>query len=134
MGQSRDSVVANGPTSAEGPTGRWVNDGGTVIDLVCHEDGRLSGTIRFGSDGTAYKPHQLRGTCVERPGGRRGIVGTVAGWPQASSMTVLAGELGPDGATLSTSLFMAAGPGPALDWETASGGTEFRRFAGMRSA
>jgi hypothetical protein len=127
-------VFANGPTSVEGPTGRWVNDGGTVIELVCHEDGRLSGTIRFGSDGTAYKPHQLRGTCVKRPGGRRGIVGTVAGWPQPSSVTVWCGELGSDGTTLTTSLFMAAGPGPTLDWETATGGTEFRRFAGRRTA
>ncbi len=134
MGHSPDSTVGNGQTSTEGPSGRWVNEGGTVIDLVCHEDSRLSGTIRFGSDGTAYKPHQLRGTCVERPGGRRGIVGTVGGWPQPSSVTVWCGELSPDGTTLSTSLFMAAGPGPALDWDTATGGTVFRRFAGRRSA
>jgi hypothetical protein len=134
VGQGPDSKSENGQTSDLRPTGRWINDGGTVIDLMCHDDGRLSGTIRFGSDGTAYKPHHLRGTYVERPDGHSGIVGTVAGWPQASSVTVWCGELGPDGTSLVTSLFMAAGPGPALDWDTATGGTVFRRFAGQRSA
>lgn len=118
--------------SAEDPTGRWVNEGGTVIDLVSHPDGRVSGTIRFAADGTTYKPYQLRGMIVYRTEGGRGIVGTVPGWPVQTAATVWLGEFDAEGTTLSTKLLMADGPDPSVDWEAATGGTVFRRAAYRR--
>lgn len=108
-------------------SGRWVNDGGTVIGLVAHEDGRVSGRIRFGSDGNAYKPYGLRGAVVVRPDGGRGIVGTMPGWPVASGSAVWFGELDQSGATLRTKLLVAAGLVPVADFEAIMGGTVFRR-------
>lgn len=107
--------------------GRWVNDGGTAIVLVSHDDGRVSGTIRFGSDGTTYKPYHLRGTVVVRPGGGRGIVGTMPGWPLASTATVWFGELDGSGDVLSTKLLLADCSMGPIDWEAATGGGMFRR-------
>lgn len=108
-------------------SGRWANDGGTVIDLVCHGDGRVSGSIRFGSDGTAYKPYPMRGRVVVRPDGGRGIVGTIPGWPLASAATVWFAELDVEGRELSTKLLLAEGPDAPVDWEAVSGGVVFRR-------
>lgn len=107
--------------------GRWVNDGGTAIVLVPHEDGRVSGTIRFGSDGFVYKPYHLRGSVVVRPDGGRGIVGTMPGWPLASTATVWFGQLDAGGDVLSTKLLLADASVPAIDWEAATGGAVFRR-------
>lgn len=107
--------------------GRWVNDGGTTIMLVSHDDGRVSGTVRFGSDGTTYKPYHLRGTVVVRPDGGRGIVATLTGWPRASACTVWFGELAASGEVLSTKLLLADASLPAIDWETETGGAAFRR-------
>ena len=108
-------------------SGRWVNDGGTVIDLRAHPDGRVLGTVRFGGDGVTYQLFHLMGTSVERPDGNRGIVGTVAGWPQPSCVTVWCGELAVDGAVLSTKLLAAGAIAPPVDWDDATGGCDFRR-------
>ena len=116
-----------------GLSGRWLNEGGTVIALVSHDDGRVSGTIRFGCDGSAYKPYQLRGTEVVRPdGGGRGIVGTMPGWPLASALTVWFGELEAAGGRLLTKLLLADADSPAVDWETATGGSVFQRMVARR--
>lgn len=115
-------------------SGRWLNEGGTVIALVPHEDGRVSGTIRFGCDGSAYKPYVLRATEVVRPDGGRGIVGTMPGWPSVSNLTVWFGELDARGDRLSTKLLLADAAHPALDWEAATGGAVFRRLAERRTA
>ena len=120
--ESRDAFVIE---SALG--GRWVNDGGTAIVLVSHGDGRVSGTIRFGSDGTVYRPFHLRGTVVVRPGGGGGIVGTMPGWPLASTATVWFGQLDPSGEVLSTKLLLADASIPSIDWDAATGGAVFRR-------
>lgn len=114
--------------------GRWLNDGGTAIVLVSHDDGRVSGTIRFGSDGTVYKPYHLRGAVVVRPDGGRGIVGTMPGWPLASTATVWFGQLDGSGQILSTKLLLADASIPVIDWEAATGGAEFRRVALRRGA
>ncbi len=133
--QATDAESDRTAVADQDPTGRWVNDGGTVIDLVYHPDGRVSGTIRFASDGTTYKPYQLRGTVIYRAEGGRGVVGTVPGWPVQSAATVWLGELDSDGATLSTKLLMADGPDPSIDWEAATGGAVFHRATyGRRSA
>ncbi len=135
MVQAPDSESDKTSSGVLDPSGRWVNDGGTVIDLVTHPDGRVSGTIRFASDGIRYKPYQLRGTIIYRAEGRRGIVGTVPGWPVHSAATVWLGEFDSDGTTLSTKLLMADGPDPSVDWEVATGGTVFHRATyGRRSA
>ena len=106
--------------------GRWVNDGGTIIELSSHRDGRLSGTIRFGADGSAYKLYQLKGTSIVRPDGTCGIVGTLAGWPNPAVATVWFGELDPGRELLSTKLLSAA-ESFGGDWDQSNGGTEFRR-------
>ena len=133
MGQApkRESRIAC--AIEQGLSGRWLNDGGTVIALMSHDDGRVSGTIRFGCDGSTYKPYQLRGTEVVRPdGGGRGIVGTMPGWPLASTLTVWFGELDPTGTNLFTKLLVAEGCAPAIDWDAAAGGAMFRRLAARR--
>jgi hypothetical protein len=127
-----DGAASRGPipksmdrdVSAAELSGRWVNDLGTVIDLRSHADGRVSGTVKFGATGASYQLYPLKGTCVLRPDGQRGIVGTVPGWPQPSSLTVWCGELDTDGSVLSTKLLSAAGESShqALD-----GGTDFHR-------
>ena len=134
MGQTSESIesIFDEPTPDEDEDdlgGRWINEGGTVIDLRSHDDGRLSGTIRFDADGTTYKPFELRGTSVVGADGRTGIVGTVPGWPHPASVTVWCGDLDSNEGVLATSLFSAAGPAPSDDWETVTGGTAFRRSA-----
>ena len=113
-------------------SGRWVNDGGTVIDLRSHGDGRVSGTVRFADAGVTYQLFPLRGTCVERPDGQRGIVGTVPGWPQPSSMTVWCAELDTDGAVLSTKLLNTAESSTPPCCEGTCGGNDFRRAPAPR--
>lgn len=124
----RESCNAVEPALA----GRWLNDGGTAIVLVSHDDGRVSGTIRFGSDGTVYKPYHLRATVVLRPDGGRGIVGTMPGWPLASTATVWFGELDAAGDTLSTKLLLSDASLPTIDWEAETGGPVFRRAVNRR--
>jgi hypothetical protein len=124
-----ESTFAAQSSTEEDVGGRWVNDGGTVIDLRSHDDGRLSGTIRFAADGSSYKPFELRGTCVAGEDGHKRLVGTVPGWPHPSSMTVWCGDLDEAGALLDTTLLSAGGPPLEVDWETATGGTAFRRPA-----
>lgn len=126
----RESCEKVGVTSTL--AGRWINAGGTVIALVSHPDGRVSGTIRFGSDGTVYRPYYLRATVVRRPGGERGIVGTMPGWPLSSVTSVWLGELDAMGDTLSTKLLLADGAVPSIDWERATGGAVFRRMMARR--
>lgn len=106
--------------------GRWVNAGGTAIDLACHPDGRVSGIIRFASDGAAYKPYQLRGTVVVGPRGERGVVATLVGWPRPAAETVWFGALDDAAAALDTKLMFAGAPG-GTDWASAAGGSVFRR-------
>ena len=129
MSVDADGAADRGPTQTPpepnapepGLSGRWVNDIGTVIDLRSHSDGRVSGTVKFAAAaGTSYQLFPLKGTCVVRPDGHRGIVGTVPGWPQPSSVTVWCGELDSDGSVLSTKLLSAAGAPPhvGLDGET----------------
>jgi hypothetical protein len=141
MGQTSESIesVLTDPEPDDEPDdepdeddlgGRWINDGGTVIDLRSHDDGRLSGTIRFAADGTTYKPFELRGTCIVGADGRAGIVGTVPGWPHPASVTVWCGDLDPSEGVMATKLLSAAGPAPSDDWETVTGGTDFRRSVG----
>ena len=120
-------------------SGRWVNDGGTVIDLRSHADGRVSGTVKFApAAGISYQLYPLKGTCVVRPDGNRGIVGTVPGWPQPSSLMVWCGELDLEGSILSTKLLNAAGAGPDQGWDgVCGGGADFYRaqsIARRRSA
>lgn len=127
MSATADGAASRGPiptsTDHDDPadelSGRWVNGSGTVIDLRSHDDGRVSGTVKFGATGASYQLYPLKGTCVVRPDGQRGIVGTVPGWPQPSSITVWCGELDTDGAVLSTRLLSAGEPShQALDGES----------------
>jgi hypothetical protein len=99
-----------------------------VIDLRSHADGRVSGTVRFGTDGHTYKPYDMHGAFIPRPDGNQGIVGTVSGWPYPSSITVWLGEVDPGGDTLSTKLLSTAGAPPPQAWSSESG-TVFRRVA-----
>lgn len=107
--------------------GRWINDGGTVIDLHDHDDGRMTGSVRFASDGASFRPHDIRGTKVDRPDGRIGIMGTVLDWPEKATVNVWFGELDPGTGILTTRLLFASGAAPAVEWETAAGGAAFRR-------
>jgi hypothetical protein len=109
--------------------GRWVNEGGTVIDLRSHDDGRLSGTIRFAADGTRYRTFELRGTRIKGSDGHAGIVGTVPGWPHPESVTVWCGDLDSAGGILATTLLSAGDPPLPLDWDSVAGGAQFRRRA-----
>lgn len=106
------------------PTGRWVNERGTVIDLMRHPDGRVTGTVRFAADGTSYRPYEMRGTCVVRPGGRSGVVGTLLEWPSPKSVTVWCGEIDEEGIMTT---FLLAASGPSFEWAAAAGGVSFRR-------
>lgn len=112
--------------------GRWVNGAGTVIDLRTHPDGRLSGAIRLAVDRPSYKPHELRGTCVERPSGDRGIVATVPGWPSPTSAMVWCGDLAADAEELVTRVLVTGGPESRVDWLAVVGGSTFTR-AGART-
>ena len=132
MGQAPQRGSFDAVAAESALAGRWLNDGGTAIMLVLHDDGRISGTIRFGSDGTTYRPYHLRGTVVLRPDGGRGIVGTMPGWPLASASAVWFGELDSSGETLSTKLLLADASIPAIDWETETGGAVFHRPAVRR--
>ena len=120
---------ADGAAHATGSdlSGRWVNDEGTVIDLRSHDDGRVSGTVKFAAAGLSHRLFPLRGTSVVRPDGHRGIVGTVPGWPQPSSLMVWCGELDEEGSILSTRLLNAADTPSDREWDGACGGTDFYR-------
>lgn len=132
MSNRADGAASRGPLSETGDhddsgvelCGRWVNGSGTVIDLRSHGDGRVSGTVKFAATDASYQLYPLKGTCVVRPDGQRGIVGTVPGWPQPSSLTVWCGELDDDGSVLSTKLLSAAGE---MSHRTLDGETEFHR-------
>lgn len=108
--------------------GHWINDAGTVIELLAHDDGRVSGSIRFGADGHYYRPHAFRGTSVTRPGSREGVVGTILDWPIAEATVVWCGEVDDRGQMLSTYLLTASGPGGPGEWTAAAGGGAFRRM------
>lgn len=127
MGQAAHAAVVPSESGDGELDGRWINDGGTVIDLRSHRDGRLSGTIRFASDGNTYRPFELRGTCMTRPDGHRGLVGTVSGWPHAGAITVWCGDLDPVDDVLATRLLMTGGISPITDWEASTGGPAFYR-------
>lgn len=122
-----DATAIGTDLSGRWVNGRWVNDGGTVIDLRSHDDGRVSGTVKFGAVGLSYQLFPLRGTCVIRPGGQRGIVGTVPGWPKPSSLIVWCGELDTEGSVLSTKLLSAGVEQPHAEWDGVCGGSEFHR-------
>lgn len=128
MGQNVEnrSCVARVGSAVDG---RWVNPSGTVIDLVTHPDGRLSGTIRVAADSPSYKPHELRGTCVERPEGQCGIVATVPGWPSPSSAMVWCGDLVGAEERLLTRVLVTGGPEARFDWAAVVGGSTFTRAA-----
>lgn len=133
MGTPPAATSAGAPSRDARKLGsHWVNDRGTAIELVGHDDGRVTGTIRLASDGTAYKPYVLRGTVVVRPEGDSGVVATLLGWPLVSAATVWVGELDPTGTVLTTRLLVADGSVPAIDWEPAMGGSVFRRNSDRR--
>ncbi|HWE54356.1 MAG TPA: hypothetical protein VG435_02535 [Acidimicrobiales bacterium] len=126
MGQKTETTFAAARFGRD-LDGRWVNPAGTVIHLVTHPDGRLSGSIRVVADGPSYNPHELRGTCVERPGGDRGIVATVPGWPGPAAAMVWCGDLSVDASQLITRVLVTGGPEARVDWEEVVGGATFTR-------
>lgn len=106
--------------------GRWANECGSTLELELHDDGRVTGFLRLGGDGAAYRPHPVAGRCQTRPDGTPGVVGSAAGWPTASTVTVWCAELG-DEMTLQTHWLAPIGPDTDPGWSEALGGGLFRR-------
>lgn len=113
--------------------GRWINPDGSVLELEVHDDGRVTGTFILGRDRPSYRPHRVTGTYLIRPEGGRGVVGSVAGWPKAASMTVWTGEYDAERDELRTSWLLAAGPRDADEAVPSIGGAVFRRLPPSRS-
>ncbi|HET9077301.1 MAG TPA: avidin/streptavidin family protein [Acidimicrobiales bacterium] len=113
--------------------GQWRNERGSVLELRVHDDGRITGTFRLGSDGSCYRPYRVTGTYTLRPEGGRGVVGSLIDWPRANSVTVWTGELDPAGDQLRTRWLMTTGPLVAAEEALLVGGHDFRRSARTRS-
>lgn len=107
--------------------GHWRNERGSVLELEVHDDGRITGSFRLGSDGSAYRPYRVTGTYTLRPEGARGVVGSLIGWPRSNTVTVWTGEYDPASDLLRTSWLMTTGPGRSPDEVASIGGQIFRR-------
>jgi hypothetical protein len=108
--------------------GRWVNDVGSVLTLTVHDDGRVSGSLRLGRDGSSYRPHRIAASYLRRPDGSRGIVGSVVGWPSNAVITVWCGEFDTELEVLETSWLTTTQPGPVTSCAASVGGEVFRRL------
>lgn len=113
--------------------GRWVNPDGSVLELEVHNDGRVTGTFTLGSDWPSYRPHRVTGTYSSRPEGGRGVVGSVVGWPNASSVTVWTAEYDAGTGELRTTWLLAAGPHDVGQPPPTVGGAVFHRSPRSRS-
>ena len=113
--------------------GRWSNGEGSTLDLEVHDDGWVTGTFRSASDGSSYRPYRVNGTYTERQEGGRGVVGSVVGWPRATSITVWTGEYDPVTDQLRTSWLTTAGDGEGDQRAPTVGREIFRRSARPRS-
>lgn len=126
-----EARVAPGSRSGPALAGRWVSEDGMVAEFLCHDDGRLSGHVRWNRDAPLYRPYEIVGTWLARPDGTLGMVGSVIGWPTKSTMTVWHGELEPGEGVLRTKWLSAGGEARSTsadpDNVDSNGGATFRR-------